>query len=122
MECVTHAHTSIHSFSSRYIPFRRAWLFDSSKLYFHVTEEVRLQQAATDMLHKDRGEKTRKATLVSFCLDASTSNAGSDKVTAFKSSKNLGAIHLTIQPGRSTRRNKGGEQQSWRKTETEKGD
>lgn len=77
------------------------------------------------MLHKDRGglkKKTQKATLVSSYLDASGSNASSDKVTASRSSENLCAIHLTSQRGRSTRRNKGGEQQSWRETVTERGE
>ena len=47
---------------------------------------------------------------MNFFVDATTSNVSFDKVTASKSSESLRAIHLTIQPCRSTRCNKGGEQ------------
>lgn len=115
MECMTHTHTSIHSFI--------AGLFDSAKLYFHITEEVHYsRQPQRCYIKTGGGGDPQKATLVSFYLDASTSNAGFDKVTASKSSEALCVIHLTIQPGRSTRCNKGGEQQSWRETENERGE
>lgn len=65
---------------------------------FILQEEVHYgRQQHTDMLHKDRaegGEKTQKATLVSFYLDASTSNAGFDKVTASKSSEKKPSVQF----------------------------
>ena len=118
MECMTHTHTSIHSFFSPCIPLRGTGQFDSAKLYFHITQSgVHYgRQLQTCYIKTEEGnKKTQKATLVSSYLDASTSNAGSDKVTASKSSKNLRAIHLSIQPGRSTRRNKGGSSRAGKK-------